>query len=219
MSEEALSKQQKYQLVQEDYDGTVEYYHANYNAAEEFRTQLADFLMSLPQHAVVLDSGSGPGKEASVIAQSAQQVIVLDLSAKMLEKVKGTNPLIETVQANMREIPLPTSSLDAIWCSRAIIHIPHEDLIQTLTSFHRVLKPGGVLGLIFHIPDEDVLLKEEFLPETAPNSEGLVYYRNLYADAYMSEMLTLVGFTIEKKEPGVSKDNEIILYMRARERM
>ncbi len=216
MSKKALSKQQKYQLVREDYDGTVEHYYARYNAAEEFKTQLADFLGSLPNNAVVLDSGSGPGKEASVIAQSAQKVVALDLSAEMLVKVKETNPLIETVHANMNEMPFLANSFDAIWCSRAIIHIPQEELARTLTEFHRVLKPGGVLGLIFRIPDEDVALKEEFLPETAPDSEGLVYYRNLYSEAYMSEVLTRSSFAIENKEPGVSIDNEVSLYIRAR---
>lgn len=216
MNKKALSKQQKYQLVREDYDGTVTYYHARYNTTEEFRTQIADFLTSLPKHAVVLDSGSGPGKEANMIAQTVQKVVALDLSARMLEKVKATNPLIETVHANMKEIPLANTSFDAIWCSRAIIHIPQEDLAQTVTEFHRLLKPGGMLGLIFRIPDEGVVLKEEFLPETAPHSEGLVYYRNLYSDAYMSEVLTRVGFVIEKKEPGLSIDNEVNLYIRTR---
>ena len=59
-------------------------------------------------------------------------------------------------------------------------------------------------------------LKEEFLPETAPHSEHLVYYRNLYSEVYMKDVLTRIGFAIEKKDPGVSIDNEVSLYMRAR---
>ena len=55
---------------------------------------------------------------------------------------------------------------------------------QTLMEFSRVLQPRGVLGVMFRLPDEEVVLKEEFLPETAPDSEHLVYYRNLYSDAY-----------------------------------
>ncbi len=216
MSDKALSKQQKYQLVHEDYDGTAEYYQERYNAAEEFRVQLIDFILSLPPHAVVLDCGSGPGKEACVIAKSAQKVVALDLSANMLTKVKQNNPMIEIVHANMNTLPFVNSSFDAIWCSRAIIHIPQEDLAQTLTEFYRVLKRDGMLGLLFRIPDEVIAMKEEFLPETAPHSEHLVYYRNLYSEVYLKDVLTRIGFAIEKKEPGVSIDNEVSLYMRAR---
>ena len=216
MRGEDLSKEQKYQLVQADYDAIVSFYAERYNAAEEFRVQLADFLSSLPKHAVVLDCGSGPGKEAHVLAQSAQKVVALDLSAAMLAKVKETNPLIETVHANMNHLPFLAHCFDAIWCSRAIIHIPREDLAQTIREFHRVLKPGGVLGLLFRIPDEDMLLKEEFLPETAPGSKHLVYYRNLYSEPYMTAILVGAGFLVEKKEAAVSRDEEISLYVRAR---
>ena len=146
----------------------------------------------------------------------AQKVIAVDLSATMLEKVKAKNPAIETVQANMNQMPFPNNSFHAIWCSRAIIHIPQEDLVQTVQEFYRVLQPEGVLGLLFRTPDEDISVKEEFLPETAPQSEGLVYYRNLYSEAYMIQILTHVGFAVEKRESGVSRDNEVSLYLRAR---
>ena len=218
MSEKSLSKQQKYQLVQEDYDGTVAFYDQRYNAAEEFRKQMEDFLLSLAKNAVVLDCGSGPGKEAGIIAKAALRVVALDLSANMLMKVRENHPHLETVEANMNALPFPDNSFDALWCSRAIIHIPQEDLVQTISEFYRVLKSDGVLGLIFRIPDEDILLKEEFLPEDAPNSEGLIYYRNLYSEGYMSDILTRVGFALEQKEPGVSIDKEVSLYIRARKR-
>lgn len=217
VSNKKLSNQaQKYQLVQEDYDGIADYYDDRYNAAEEFAAQFTDFVTSLPSNAVVADIGSGPGKEASTLATVVQKVVAVDLSATMLAKVKEKNPAIETVQANMNHMPFPDKSFDAIWCSRAIIHVPQEDLAQTLQEFHRVLQPEGVLGLLFRTPDEGISLKEEFLPETAPNSEGLVYYRNLYSEVYMIQALTHIGFAIEKRELGVSRDNEVSLYLRAR---
>ncbi|HLZ56265.1 MAG TPA: class I SAM-dependent methyltransferase, partial [Ktedonosporobacter sp.] len=96
MSDEAFSRQQKYQLVQEDYYGTVEYYDERYDTTVEFGAAFSDFITVLPPNAVVLDIGSGPGKEASVIADRAQKVVALDLSAGMLAKVKARNPAIET---------------------------------------------------------------------------------------------------------------------------
>ena len=88
--------------------------------------------------------------------------------------------------------------------------------MQTVQEFHRVLQPEGILGLLFRTPDEDISVKEEFLPETAPQSEGLVYYRNLYSEAYMIHALTDASFVIEKRESGVSRDNEVSLYLRAK---
>ena len=214
--EELYTQAQKYQLVQEDYDGIADYYDERYNAAEEFAAQFADFITVLTPNAVVADIGSGPGKEAQILTTVAQKVVAVDLSAIMLAKVKAKHPAIETVQANMNQLPFPNKSFAAIWCSRAIIHIPQEDLMQTVQEFHRLLQPKGVLGLLFRTPDEDISVKEEFLPETAPQSEGLIYYRNLYSEAYMTQVLIHAGFVIEKREPGVSRDNEVSLYLRAR---
>ena len=206
MSEKALTTQQIYQPVRDFYDRTAEDYQERYHSAEEFRAQLRDFILSLPPHAAVLDCGSGPGKEACVIAKSARKVVALDLSANMLTKVKENNPLIEIVQANMNTLPFATSSFDALWCSRALIHIPQEDLAQTLTEFYRVVKRDGMVGLLFHIP-----------AETATQSKHLGYYKHLYSEVYMRDVLTRIGFTIEKKEPGLNQYYEFSLqYMRAR---
>src|SRR5579859_4755314 len=59
MSDEAFSRQQKYQLVQEDYYGTVEYYDERYDTTVEFGAAFSDFITVLPPNAVVLDIGSG----------------------------------------------------------------------------------------------------------------------------------------------------------------
>ena len=59
-------------------------------------------------------------------------------------------------------------------------------------------KPKGALGLLFRTPDEDIALKEEFLPETVSHSEGFVYYQNLYSEVYMIQVLTHAGFAIGK---------------------
>lgn len=44
--------------------------------------------------------------------------------------------------------PFAAGSTDAVWSSASLLHIPRSDVPATLRGWHRVLRPGGVLGLI-----------------------------------------------------------------------
>ncbi len=57
----------------------------------------------------------------------------------------------------IEELPMfPSNSVDLLYASHVLEHIPREDLIKTLREWRRVLKPSGKLR--FGVPDFDGLL-------------------------------------------------------------
>lgn len=211
-----MSKQQKYDLVIKDYYAIANWYDGKYDASKEFKLQLQSFISSLPSNAKVLDVASGTGKESSVIAKHAS-VTALDISQEMLKKLSSRIHNITTIIGTMVDLPFEDKSFDAIWSSRGIIHIPREDIQKVIQEFKRVLKIGGLLGLIFLENTDEVEYIEEFLPETeASNNEGLIYYRNLYSEKFIIDILKKEGCIIEKSEVCMDMDQEQNRYIQAR---
>lgn len=60
----------------------------------------------------------------------------------------------------MRALPLANASLAGITAFYCIIHIPREEVPAVLRELWRVLQPGSLLLLSFHIGDEVIHLDE-----------------------------------------------------------
>jgi len=101
---------------------------------------------------VVADLGCGPGGDAVQIAAQGLRVVGMDLSAGMLDVASGVLPG-RLAQADLRALPLRPGSLDGIWCSAALLHVPLEDTEVVLTGFRRSLRHGGHLALVTALGD------------------------------------------------------------------
>jgi ubiquinone/menaquinone biosynthesis C-methylase UbiE len=60
----------------------------------------------------------------------------------------------------MTALDLPDESFAGIAAFYSIIHIPRDEIAATLSELRRVLRPGGLLLLVFHIGDETIHLGE-----------------------------------------------------------
>ncbi len=93
----------------------------------------------------VLDAGCGVGQWSLALAQRFNQVQSVDINESRLASfqkiLKGSS--IQNVQvqkASITDLPFEENTFDAIFCYGVIMFTPIE---QTLTEFHRILKPGG----------------------------------------------------------------------------
>ncbi len=104
----------------------------------------------------VCDMGCGPGHIARFVRDSGVSVFGLDLSPGMVEQSRKLNPDIAFYVGDMMALNLRDDSVAGIVAFYAIVNIPAGSLPTIFQEMLRVLKPGGLLLLSFHIGDEIV---------------------------------------------------------------
>ena len=101
------------------------------------------------------DVGCGPAQIARYLKDRGVSAFGLDLSAGMLREARRLNPDIPVVQSSMLAFGLRSGSVYAIAAFYSIIHIPRGQVVRALAEMRRVLEPGGLLLLTFHLGSED----------------------------------------------------------------
>ena len=110
----------------------------------------------------VLDLGAGTGRSSIMVleARPHTKLVALDLfgesfdqhfghsetpQQKLLRNLKaaGVDQRVTIQTADMRTLPFPAASFDAIVSAYAVDHLNRDGIHQTLAEADRVLKPGG----------------------------------------------------------------------------
>ena len=71
----------------------------------------------------------------------------------MRQTLTRLTPGVEVLDGRAEDIPLDSGSIDAVICAQAFHWF---DVTKAVEEIHRVLKPGGTLGLIWNVRDESV---------------------------------------------------------------
>lgn len=106
--------------------------------------ELDSFACMLPVEARVVDVGAGPGHYTLALAARGLLPIPVDLSAELL-RVARNYGLDNPVLADMRCLPFGTGSLDGVWASASLLHLPKTALPAALKELRRVVHLGGAL--------------------------------------------------------------------------
>jgi SAM-dependent methyltransferase len=101
----------------------------------------------------VVDLGAGTGKFTAYLVKTGARVIAVEPVKEMRAKIEQTLTTVATLDGMATAIPLPDESVDAVTCAQAFHWFATR---ETLAEIHRVLKPGGKLGLIWNVRDEGV---------------------------------------------------------------
>jgi SAM-dependent methyltransferase len=126
-----------------------------------FDRQLLDrFAERVRGAGLVCDMGCGPGHVARYLHEHGVQVCGIDLSPAMVERASLLTPAVEFRQSDMRALPVPDETWAGIAAFYSIIHIHRDEMVRVLGELHRVLRPGGVLLLAFHIGDDTLHLDD-----------------------------------------------------------
>lgn len=101
----------------------------------------------------VLDLGAGTGKLTVPVVAQGHQVVAVDPDASMLASLNERLPDIDARVGTAEQIPLPDAGVDAVVLGQAWHWV---DVPAASREVARVMRPGGVLGLVWNIRDESV---------------------------------------------------------------
>jgi ubiquinone/menaquinone biosynthesis C-methylase UbiE len=101
----------------------------------------------------VLDLGAGTGLLTDAVVAAGHEVVAVDPSVPMLEQLRARLPQVETAEGGAEGIPLPDASVDAVVAGQAAHWF---DPGAAAVELRRVLRPGGVVGLVWNTRDERV---------------------------------------------------------------
>ena len=144
----------------------------------------------------VCELGAGTGKFTKTLADVSRATIVaVDPVEAMRTKFAELLPQIRVLDGTAENIPLESRSVDAVVVAQAFHWFRGE---VALEEIHRVLKPGGRLGLLWNARDERVAWVEKLTRIIDPIEGGVPQYRHFgWRKAF--ESTTLFG-PLEKGE-------------------
>lgn len=99
----------------------------------------------------VLDLAAGTGKLTRALAPMGAELIAVEPVEPMRAKIAETLPQAEILAGTAEAIPLQDASVDAVAVGQAFHWFSGG---EALAEIHRVLRPGGRLGLIWNARDE-----------------------------------------------------------------
>lgn len=101
----------------------------------------------------VADVGAGTGKLTRVVVELGADTVAVDPDAEMLGALRENVHGVPTFLGTAEELPLPDAALDAVVMGQAWHWV---DPSAASAEIGRVLRPGGVLGLIWNVRDDEV---------------------------------------------------------------
>jgi SAM-dependent methyltransferase len=140
----------------------------------------------------ILDLGCGPGHVARYLADRGAVAEGLDLSPAMIAEATASYPELRFTVGDMFALPHADGSLAGVVAFYAIVHLRCTELATPLREIHRVLAPGGLVALAFHVGSDEVHVDELFGCATS-----LDFY--FHQPAAVIAELERAGFTLEAR--------------------
>jgi SAM-dependent methyltransferase len=137
----------------------------------------------------VLDVGCGPGRVAGLLHDRGLDVIGIDLSPGMIEIARRDHPGPDFRVGSMTDLDLPDGGLAGVISWWSIIHLPRDVVPQAIAEFHRVLAPGGVLLLGYHVGEESTHKTSGY------GGHPMNVHVHRWTPAALTEIANTTGFT------------------------
>ncbi|AZN32769.1 methyltransferase domain-containing protein [Pseudoalteromonas sp. Xi13] len=176
----------------------AEQYNSHANVQKQAASDLFKLINSQPynQNKRCVDLGAGPLVNTSQLSKLYGQVIAIDLSLNMLKSTALTNP---KVCADMDNLPLQASSIDAIFSNFAVQWSANfEKLMQAL---YKSLKPGGQAYISTVVAGSLNEIKTAF---AALDNRSHINTFNTHA--YINQSVQNAGFSINSSQKVIYTD-------------
>lgn len=135
-------------MLRQLYDDEARDYAANTDSYADFpglKEDVDAFVAQFAQSALILDLGSGPGRDSRYLAARGFSVVAADFSLEMLRI--GRSAGVSQVQADMARLPFRSNTFAGAWVCASLLHLPSRNHDQALIELLRVLAPGGLVAV------------------------------------------------------------------------
>jgi SAM-dependent methyltransferase len=144
--------------------------------------------LSLASGAVAADIGAGTGKFTRQLVKTGAKIIAIEPVEEMRSKLISNLPDIDVFEGTAESIPLQDESVDIVVAAQAFHWFDGE---KALKEFHRILRKGGKLGLIWNARDESVEWVAELDKIYAPYEGATPRYKSgQWKSAFSSPLFT-----------------------------
>lgn len=120
----------------------------------------------------VLDLGAGTGKLTESLAARGLDVVAIDPSPNMLARLQAKLPDVDARLATSEATGLPDADVDAIVVGSAFHWFARPEAEREMA---RVLRPGGVVGLLWNLRDPASPTVQAFHQAQAHETETVVW--------------------------------------------
>ena len=153
---------------------TLQYYNDN---AMEFvsGTEFADvsllrekFLSKISTCGIILDWGSGSGRDTGAFLAAGYQVEAADACAE-LARYASNKTGIEVRVERFDELDAK-NKYDGIWACASILHVERHELSHIFNLAYRALKEGGIMYTSFKYGEEDAVRRERHFSDMTEDS-------------------------------------------------
>jgi SAM-dependent methyltransferase len=163
-----------------------------------------------PEDGVFVEAGSGTSETSIRIDKNSGKrvLIALDLVLPVLEH---THPVMDVkICGDIFNLPFQDNSLDGLWNVGVMEHFPHENIHQILAAFHRVLRPGAPLILLWpgtsSLPQKALRLFERMVNSGKDADVSFRFHPPEISQLHSSEegeqFLVRNGFHMKEADPG-----------------
>lgn len=138
-----------------------------------------------------VDVGCGPGHFTAYLASLGVDASGIDLSPAMIDLARRAHPELPFEVGSMTDLALPDASVGGVLASWSLIHIPDDDIPGVLGHFRRVLRPGGLLMIGYHVGAETRLKTQGY------GGHPMRVRIHLRQPWWLARRVRKAGFTVE----------------------
>jgi SAM-dependent methyltransferase len=139
------------------YDHIAREFAERWDSSMTVRPFIDDFIELLPTRGgVVLDAGSGTGRDVAYMLDCGLFALGVDASSEMVNVANELHPGGNFLHMDLRKMDLwPDAMFSGVWCCGVLHHLHPRGAIQVLKTLARLLTPGGVIAVAVREEDCD----------------------------------------------------------------
>jgi SAM-dependent methyltransferase len=152
------------------YSGLSDCWHDDYDLGRPGWPAQVASVAGLPSTATVLELGAGTGKLTRLLVSAFGQVAAIEPDAGMRRMLRDRCPQVRVITGRAEAIPAADESVDGVFIGEAFHMFAST---QAAGEIARVLRPGGVLTLMWNLPagpiDPPIAAVEQLLRDRGPD--------------------------------------------------